>query len=299
MKTPETRTAFIAIVGCPNAGKSSILNKILGQKVSIVSPKPHTTRNRVTGVRTDPDGIQLVFTDTPGKDKPKTKFDTRIQHSVTEGIRDVDACVLVVEPTGRVRPQENILIDRFREHSLPAILAINKIDLVENKEDLLRRIADYRELYDFSAVVPLSARTGENIDALVSELKALSVPSVHFFPDDTLTDLTERQIAADIIREKLLRRLDMEVPHGTAVVIESYKKRPGKDITDISAVIYCEKESHKGIIIGKGGAMLKAIGTDARLDLERDIGKVNLKLFVKVREDWRDSEKDIRNILDQ
>ncbi|MCR5041936.1 MAG: GTPase Era, partial [Clostridia bacterium] len=259
----NTRTAFIAIVGCPNAGKSSILNRIIGQKVSIVSPKPHTTRNRITGIRTWDDGVQLVFTDTPGFDKPKTRFDNRIQHAVTEGIRDVDACLLVVEPRGEIRRHEEILIERFREHSLPAVLAINKIDLLEDRSELLARIAEFSKLYDFEAVVPLSAKFKENIDELVTELKKLSVPSPHFFPDDALTDLTERQIAADVVREKLLKRLDFEVPHGTAVVIEKYAKRENKDITDISAVIYCEKDSHKGIIIGKGGSMLKAIGTDA------------------------------------
>ncbi len=294
----ETKTAFIAIVGCPNAGKSSILNRILGAKISIVSPKPHTTRTRIVGIQTYDDGVQLVFTDTPGFDKPQTKLDGHIQHAVTTGIRDVDACLLVTEadkPT--VRRRERLLIERFAERDMPAILAINKIDALDDKERLLAVIKSFTELYPFKAVVPVSALTGDGMDALTDELRALAFPSPHFYPDDALTDQTERQIAADMIREKLLRRLDKEVPHGTAVSIDSYKQRRDKDIVDIEATIFCERNSHKGIIIGHGGSMLKSIGTDARRELERQLGKkVNLKLFVKVKEDWRDSELDIKNM---
>lgn len=187
-------------------------------------------------------------------------------------------------------------MDRFREHDVPALLCINKVDLLEDKDPLLARIAEFSKLYPFRAVIPVSAKTGDNFDALLDELKLLAVPSEHFYPDDALTNLTERQIAADMIREKLLLHLDKEVPHGIAVSIETFKERDSGDITDISAVIYCEKESHKGIIIGRGGSMLKAVASDARRDMEKNFDrKIDLKVFVKVREGWRDDENAIRS----
>ena len=292
----ESRTAFIAIVGCPNVGKSSILNRLLGEKVAIVSPKPQTTRTRILGVLTEGD-IQLVFTDTPGYHKPKNKLGEKMVRAVGAGLHDVDACLLVTEPEGEIRDAELTLIKKIKKEEIPAILAINKIDTVEHKEGLLTRIAQFSSLHEFAAVVPVSAKTGSGMNELLDELKKLSLPSMHFFADDTLTDQPEKVLAAEYIREKLLRYLDKEIPHGTAVAIERFKERPdGTDILDIDATIFCEKESHKGIIIGKNGEMLKKISTGARIDLERFFRvKVNLHCWVKVKEDWRNSEAMIHN----
>lgn len=291
----EPRTAFIAIVGCPNVGKSSILNRLLGEKIAIVSPKPQTTRTRIMGVLTQGE-TQLVFTDTPGYHRPKNKLGQNMVRAVSDGIRDVDAAMLVVEPTGEIREEEITLVKKFRDCELPAILAINKIDTVENKEDLLARISSFTTLYDFKAIVPVSARDGNGLDALLDELKSLSLPGDHLFPDDTLTDQPEKVIAAEYIREKILRYTDKEIPHGTAVAIERFKERENSDILDIEATIYCEKESHKGILIGKNGDMLKRISTGARRDLEKFFDcRINLKCWVKVKEDWRNREGLIHN----
>lgn len=296
-----TKTAFIAIVGCPNVGKSSILNRLLGQKIAIVSEKPQTTRTRITGILTNGD-TQLVFTDTPGFHRPKTKLGENMVKAVTDSIADVDACLFVVEPSGELREKERELIERFKTERIPVILAINKVDTVSEKENLMQRIYEISSLFDFTAVVPVSARHGDNFDALTQELEALAEPSVHFFPDDTLTDQPERVLMAEIVREKMLRLLDKEIPHGTAVGIEKMRERDGRDdLIDIEATIYCEKESHKGIIIGKKGDMLKRISTRAREDMEKFLCcKVNLKCWVKVKEDWRNREGLIRNFgLDQ
>ena len=291
----ESKTAFIAIVGCPNVGKSSILNRILGEKVAIVSPKPQTTRTRIMGVLTD-GPVQLVFTDTPGYHKPKNKLGEKMVSAVSEGIHDVDACLLVVEPEGEIREAELTLIKKIKKEEIPAVLAINKIDALEDKEKLLPRIAEFSALCDFKAIVPISAKTGDGMDELLEELKKLSFESEHLFPDDTLTDQPEKVIAAEYIREKILRNLDKEIPHGTAVAIELFRERDDSDILDIEATIYCEKESHKGIIIGKGGEMLKRISTGARRDLEKFFDcRINLKCWVKVKEDWRNREGLIHN----
>lgn len=291
----ESKTAFIAIVGCPNVGKSSILNRLLGEKIAIVSPKPQTTRTRIMGVLTK-DETQLVFTDTPGYHKPKTKLGEKMVKAVGEGIHDVDACLLVVESKGEVREEELTLIKKIKSQDIPAVLAINKVDTVENKEELLARILEFSKLCDFKAIVPVSALDGNGLDELLSELMALSFPSEHLFPDDTLTDQPEKVIAAEYIREKILKFTDKEIPHGTAVAIERFKERADSDILDIEATIYCEKESHKGIIIGKNGAMLKRISTRARMDMEKFFDcKVNLKCWVKVKEDWRNREGLIHN----
>ncbi len=291
----EQKTAFIAIVGCPNVGKSSILNRLLGEKIAIVSPKPQTTRTSIMGVLTE-GAIQLVFTDTPGYHKPKTKLGEKMVKAVGEGIHDVDACLLVVEPKGEIREEELTLIKKLKSAEIPAILAINKVDTIENKEDLLARILEFSKLYDFTSIVPVSALDGNGLGELLQELKNLSFPSQHLFPDDTLTDQPEKVIAAEYIREKILKFTDKEIPHGTAVAIERFKEREDSDILDIDATIYCEKESHKGIIIGKGGAMLKRISTAARHDMEKFFDcKVNLKCWVKVKEDWRNREGLIHN----
>ncbi|MBQ6624337.1 MAG: GTPase Era [Clostridia bacterium] len=291
----QTKTAFIAIVGCPNVGKSSILNRLLGKKIAIVSSKPQTTRTKIVGVLTE-DNIQLVFTDTPGYHRPRNKLGEKMIKAVGDSINGVDACLFVVEPAGVLRETEKELIEKFKKEKMPVILAINKVDLVENKDDLMKRILEFSQLYDFEAVVPISAIEGDNLKELKEELKKLSFESIHFFPDDTLTDQPERVIAGEIIREKILRNMEKEIPHGIAVSIEKMKERQDKAITDIDAVIYCEKESHKGMVIGKSGSMLKKVSTQARIDMERFFDcKINLQCWVKVKEDWRNREGLIHN----
>lgn len=290
-----TKTAFIAIVGCPNVGKSSILNRVLGTKIAIVSSKPQTTRTKIMGVLTEGE-TQLVFTDTPGYHKPHNKLGEKMNQAVGDSIGGVDACLFVVEAKGDIKKGEYELLEKFKKLKVPVILAINKIDMIKDKEELLARIVQLSELFDFEAVVPVCASNGEHIDELVDEMKRLAFESPHFFPDDTLTDQTERVLAAEIIREKILRLMDKEIPHGIAVSIEKMRERDDKDILDIEAIIYCERESHKGMVIGKKGAMLKKISTYARQDLEAFFGiKVNLQTWVKVKEDWRNREGLIHN----
>ncbi|MDD6665943.1 MAG: GTPase Era [Eubacterium coprostanoligenes] len=290
-----TKTAFIAIVGCPNVGKSSILNKIMGTKIAIVSSKPQTTRTKIMGVLTEGD-IQLVFTDTPGYHKPHNKLGEKMNQAVGDSIGGVDACLFVVESKGNIKKGEYELLEKFKNLKVPVILAINKIDMIKDKEELLERIVQLNSLFDFEAIVPVCASTGEHIDELVDEMKKLAFDSPHFFPDDTLTDQPERVLASEIIREKILRLMDKEVPHGIAVSIEKMRERDNQDILDIEAIIYCERESHKGMVIGKKGSMLKKISTYARQDLESFFGiKVNLQTWVKVKEDWRNREGLIHN----
>lgn len=290
-----TKTAFIAIVGCPNVGKSSILNRVLGTKIAIVSSKPQTTRTKIMGVLTEGE-TQLVFTDTPGYHKPHNKLGEKMNQAVGDSIGGVDACLFVVEAKGDIKKGEYELLEKFKKLKVPVILAINKIDMIKDKEELLARIVQLSELFDFEAVVPVCASNGEHIDELVDEMKRLAFESPHFFPDDTLTDQPERVLAAEIIREKILRLMDKEIPHGIAVSIEKMRERDDKDILDIEATIYCERESHKGMVIGKKGAMLKKISTYARQDLEAFFGiKVNLQTWVKVKEDWRNREGLIHN----
>ena len=247
------------------------------------------------GVLTNGD-TQLVFTDTPGFHKPKNKLGEKMIKAVGESISGVDAVLFVVEPEGELRAAEKELIERFKREKLPVVLAINKVDTVAEKEKLMAKILEISSLYNFEAVVPVSAIKGTNMDELVSELEKLAEESVFFFPEDTLTDQPERVIAAEIIREKILRNLDKEIPHGTAVSIEKMREREDGGIMDIDAVIYCEKDSHKGIIIGKKGAMLKKISTRAREDMERFFCcKINLQCWVKVKEGWRNKEGLIHN----
>ena len=290
-----TKTSFIAIVGCPNVGKSSILNKLLGKKVAIVTQKPQTTRTRIVGVLTKGE-TQFVFTDTPGYHRPKNKLGEKMIRAVGEGISGTDACLFVTEAEGEINEREKELLQRLKKENAPVILALNKTDLVKDKEKLMKKILDFTSAYDFEAVVPVSALNGDNLDALMDELEKTSYPSVHFFPDDTLTDQPERVIAAELIREQMLLLLDKEIPHGVAVSIEKMRERAGSDIMDVEALIYCEKESHKGIIIGKKGDMLKKISTRARIDMENFFCcKINLQCWVKVTEDWRNREGLIRN----
>lgn len=290
-----TKTAFIAIVGCPNVGKSSILNRLLGQKIAIVSDKPQTTRTKIMGVLTEGD-TQLVFTDTPGFHRPRNKLGEKMIQAVSDSVSGVDACLFVVEPEGELRTAELELIEKFKKQKMPVILAINKVDTLPDKEVLMSRIMEISKHYDFEAVVPVSALRGINMDELLEEMKKLAEESVFFFPEDTLTDQPERVIAAEIIREKLLRNLDREIPHGVAVSIEKMREREDSDLMDIEAVIYCEKDSHKGIIIGKNGAMLKRISTRAREDMEKFFQyRINLRCWVKVKEGWRNREGLIHN----
>lgn len=292
-----SKTAFIAIVGKANVGKSSILNRLIGSKIAIVSSKPQTTRTRIMGVLTTEDNIQLVFTDTPGFHKPKNKLGEKMVQAVSDSISGVDSCLFVVDANDeKLNTAELELIKKFKSEKMTVVLAINKIDMLKDKTELMKKLAELSALYDFKAIVPVSAQSGDGLDALLDELKALSVESIHFFPDDTLTDQPERVLVAEIIREKMLRLLDKEIPHGTAVAIERMRERDDGSIMDVEATIYCERESHKGIIIGKGGQMLKKISTYARQDIENffDI-KVNLQCWVKVKEDWRNREGIIHN----
>lgn len=282
------KSAFIAIVGRPNVGKSSLLNSVLGKKVAIVSQKPQTTRTRIMGVLTREE-TQLVFIDTPGLLLPRNRLGEFMVHSVLESVSGVDTCLLVIEAGHKISRSALELIERFRAQNMPAVLAINKIDLLQDKTLLMEQIAQASKLYDFEAVVPVSARTGSGVKDLTKELSRLAAPGGYFFAEDTLTDQPERVIASEIIREKLLRLLSAEIPHGIAVAVEHMEERcEPQEMTDIAATIYCERENHKAIIIGKGGEMLKRVGTYAREDMEKFFGcKINLKLWVKVKENWR------------
>lgn len=288
------KSAFIAIVGRPNVGKSSILNRLLGTKIAIVSSKPQTTRNRITGVLTEGE-YQLVFFDTPGMHKPKNSLGKYMVRSVNESVGGVDCCMLVVEADKSPVQTELDFIDKFKALGMPAILVINKIDMIKDKEILMKQILEYSKLYDFEAIVPVSASDGNGMNELLEELKNQASEGGHFFEDDTLTDQPERVIASEIIREKILRLCNAEIPHGTAVVIEKMKTRDNS-ILDIDATIFCEKESHKRILIGKNGAMLKKISTFARQDMERFFDcKVFLQVWIKVKEDWRNRAQLLQN----
>lgn len=290
-----TKNAFISIIGRPNVGKSSLLNKLIGEKIAAVSSKPQTTRTKITGVITKAE-TQYVFIDTPGFHKAKNKLSEHMIKAVNESITDIDIVMLVVDCTKKLSESEKELIESFKKSRSPAILVINKIDLIENRNDLLKIIAEYSALYDFTAVIPTSAVTDEGLDIIMEELEKNAIEGPHYFPDDMLTDQPEKVIAAEIIREKLLILLEDEIPHGIAVTIESMKERNDKDLLDISAVIYCERESHKGIVIGKNGAMLKKVGMLARNELEIFFQiKVNLQCWVKVKEGWRNREGVIKN----
>ena len=284
------KTGFIAIVGRPNVGKSTLLNAILGEKVAIVSKKPQTTRNRITGIYTQ-DEDQIVFLDTPGIHKPRTRLGDMMVKTTKETLGGVDAAILVVEAREAVGDIEEGIISRLKADGLKAILVINKIDTFR-PENIAKTIAAYSSAFDFDAVVPICAKNGKGIDIVINECKAFLYEGDWMFPEDIVTDQPERKIAAEIIREKLLRMLDEEIPHGTAVSIEEWKERRG--VVSIRAEIYCEKASHKGIIIGKGAATIKKIGMYAREDIEKMLdSKVFLDLYVRVKENWRDSDFNI------
>ncbi len=284
---------MVTICGRPNVGKSTLTNALVGEKIAIVSDKPQTTRNRITAI-VERGETQFVLMDTPGFHKPRTKLGDYMVNVVRESVADVDLVLLLVEPVAAIGPQEQALIGRIKESGAPAILLINKIDTVE-KSKLLEVIAVYSSAHDFDAVIPLSAKTGEGLAELLCEMDKYACDGPHLFPDDMITDQPERQICAELLREKLLKSLDKEIPHGTAVEINRFKERDD-GIVEIEATIYCEKESHKGIIIGKKGAMLKKIGALAREDMEKFLdAKVFLQTWVKVKDNWRDSESLLRN----
>ncbi len=288
-----SKTAMITICGRPNVGKSTLTNALVGEKIAIVSNKPQTTRNRISAVVNRGD-TQFVIIDTPGFHKPRTRLGDYMVNVVKESVADVDAVMLLVEPIANIGRQEEELIARIKETGVPAILVINKIDTVE-KTELLEVMALYSAAHDFDAIIPMSAKNGEGIDELLAELEKYSQEGPQLFPDDMICDQPEKQICAELVREKLLLCLDKEIPHGTAVEVTRFSERDN-GIIDLDVTIYCEKASHKGIIIGKQGAMLKKIGELARADIEAFMGtKVFLQTWVKVKENWRDSTAQLRN----
>lgn len=288
-----TKSAMVTICGRPNVGKSTLINALVGEKIAIVSRKPQTTRNRIVGIVNNED-TQFVFLDTPGFIKPRNKLGDFMVNIVKESVTDVDAVIFMVEPVNEVGPGEKALIEKIKDSKVPAILVINKIDTVE-KEKLLSVIAAYSAEYDFNTVIPVSAKNGDGLNILLDELDKYAVESPHFYDDDMITDQPERQICAELVREKILRNLEKEIPHGTAVEISRFYERDD-GIIEIEATIYTEKQTHKGIIIGKQGSMLKKIGEQARQDMEQFLGtKVFLQTWVKVKENWRDSEVSLRN----
>ena len=287
------KTAMITIAGRPNVGKSTLTNALVGEKIAIVSPKPQTTRNRICGVMNRGD-TQYIFLDTPGLHKARTRLGDYMVKVVRESVADVDAVCLLVEPIANIGAPEQALIDRIREGNLPAVLVINKIDTVE-KDVLLSVMAAYSAAYDFDAIIPISAQEQDGLDVLLEQLSKYASEGPQLFPDGMTTDQPERQIVAEIVREKLLRNLDKEIPHGTAIEVTKFSERDS-GIIDLHVTIYCEKASHKGIIIGKNGAMLKKISTPAREEIERFMGaKVYLETWVKVKENWRDNLNYVRS----
>lgn len=293
----NTKNAFVTIAGRPNAGKSSLLNALVGEKIAAVSSKPQTTRTKITGVVTK-GATQYVFMDTPGIHKAKNKLSEHMIKTINDSVSDVDIILLVSDCTKTVSQTERDLLSGI-SHKSKVILVLNKIDLIEDKQSLMQKISEYSDLYDFEEVIPVSVAENDGIDIIMSAIDKFTVEGPHYFPDDTLTDQPEKVIMAEIIREKALNNLNDEIPHGIAVSIESLGERDsksGEPILDISAVIYCERESHKRIVIGKNGSMLKKIGGDARAELEQFFQiKVNLQCWIKVKEGWRNREGMIKN----
>ena len=291
-----TKTAMIAIIGRANTGKSTLTNKLTGDKVSIVSPKPQTTRNRIFGVYNHSE-TQIILLDTPGFHKSKSRLGDYMVGVVKESVTDVDAVALIVEPVDNVGKQEQLLIEQIKKSGVPSILVINKIDTIR-VDMILSIIQKYSQIHEFSEIIPISAKNGDGVDKLQEIIISYSKPGPQLFPDGMSTDQPEKQIVAEIIREKLLICLDKEIPHGTAVEITKFSERGDEDdiIIDVDATIYCDKSSHKGMIIGKSGSMLKKIGQYAREDIERFMGaKVFLQTWVKVKENWRDNQSMMRN----
>ena len=288
-----TKSAMITICGRPNVGKSTLTNALVGEKIAIVSNKPQTTRNRISAVVTR-GNTQFVLMDTPGFHKPRTRLGDYMVNVVKESVADVDAVMLLVEPIANIGRQEEELIARLKETNVPAVLVINKIDTVE-KAELLEVMAMYSQAHGFDAIIPISAKNNEGLDELMEQLDKYAVEGTQLFPDDMISDQPEKQICAELVREKLLLCLDKEIPHGTAIEVTKFSEREN-GIIDMDVTIFCEKASHKGIIIGKNGAMLRKIGEMARTDIEAFMGtKVFLQTWVKVKENWRDSMAQLRN----
>ena len=292
----ETKSLFATIVGKPNVGKSSLLNMILNQKISIVSHKPQTTRNKIAGIFTQ-ENIQIVFLDTPGFLKVRSGLDKYMVKEIDDACFGVDLFIHVIEAGKRFSAIDDNIIRKIKNSNLPSILVINKIDLLDNKEELIPQISEYCNLAKYECVVPVSCKRNDGREILLNEIKKLTKPSVFFYPSDEITDKSERFLVSEIIREKILKCLNQEVPHGIAVYVESMKKRENLDLIDIFTTIYCDKEGHKSIIIGKNGDMLKKIGINSRKDIENMIGnKINLKLWVKVREGWKDKVNMLKSL---
>ena len=288
------KSGFVAIIGRPNVGKSTLMNHLIGQKIAITSKKPQTTRNKIQTVYTCEDG-QIIFLDTPGIHKAKNKLGEYMVNVAEQTLKDVDVILWLVEPTTYIGAGEKHIAEQLQKTSLPVILVINKVDTVK-KEDILQVIDNYRKLYDFAEIIPASALRGQNTKDIVNSLLKYMPYGPMFYDEDTVTDQPQRQIVAEIIREKALHALDEEIPHGIAVTIEKMRERKGQHIVDIEATIICERDSHKGIIIGKQGSMLKKIGSNARFEIEKMLEeKVNLKIWVKVKKDWRDSDTLMKN----
>ena len=291
-----TRSAFVSIVGRPNVGKSTLLNALVGEHVAIVSPKPQTTRTRITGILTRGED-QFVFIDTPGMHTPRTKLGEYMVYQVNEGMADVDVALLVTEPTGEIHPVETALLERLHQNKTPVLLVPNKIDTLPQKEQMMEKMAAFAALYEFAHVVRISAFKGDGVEILLRELAAFAQPGPHYFDADAYTEQPERVIVAELVREKLLINLREEIPHGVAVVVEQMKERENSPIIDLIVTIYCEKDTHKGIIIGAKGETLKKVGVQARRDIEGFLQtKVNLQCWVKVRKDWRNREGTLREL---
>lgn len=290
------KSGFVTIIGRPNVGKSTLMNHLIGQKIAITSNKPQTTRNRIQTVYTDEERGQIIFLDTPGIHKAKNKLGEYMVNVAEHTLNEVDLILWLVEPTDYIGAGEQHIIEMLKNTKTPVILVINKLDTLSERDQMLTYIDTYRKVYDFAEIVPASALRGQNTDLIIDLIFQYLPEGPMFYDVDTITDQPERQIVAELIREKALHALNEEIPHGIAVSIERMKDRKGQNIVDIDATIICERDSHKGIIIGKGGAMLKKIGTNARYEIERLLGcKVNLKLWVKVKKDWRDSDILIKN----
>lgn len=288
------KSGFVAIIGRPNVGKSTLMNHLIGQKIAITSKKPQTTRNKIQTVYTCEDG-QIIFLDTPGIHKAKNKLGEYMVNVAEQTLKDVDVILWLVEPTTYIGAGEKHIAEQLQKTSLPVILVINKVDTVK-KEDIFQVIDNYRKLYDFAEIIPASALRGQNTKDIVNSLFKYMPYGPMFYDEDTVTDQPQRQIVAEIIREKALHALDEEIPHGIAVTIEKMRERKGQHIVDIEATIICERDSHKGIIIGKQGSMLKKIGSNARFEIEKMLEeRVNLKIWVKVKKDWRDSDTLMKN----
>ncbi len=287
-------SGFVSLIGRPNVGKSTLMNYLIGEKIAIISPKPQTTRNKINAILTK-DDFQVIFIDTPGIHKAKYKLDDYMVKAAETTFGEVDAVLMLTEPLGKILPEDENIIERLKKVKTPVILVINKTDCFD-EEKVLKTTEIFSKAYNFADIVQVSAVSGKNTDELMKVIKKYLPEGPKYFPDDMVTDQPERQIVSELIREKALKLLRDEIPHGTAVEVSSMKKRPDRNLVDIQAVIYCERESHKGIIIGKGGAMLKKIGTLSRQDITALLGsEVNLQLWVKVKKDWRDSDFLLKN----